>query len=188
MLNIKITTPKGLKETVLKFEKRCRENPAMMEAAGKAASFVLRRHFARLNTKPNKRGFRKSGYWARIETATNFDSSSKDSATVIVSDDTFNAKVNGAIIKPTNAKALAIPLSNEAYGKRPSQWNNPVPLKLIPRKGKPSILATTGADGSLNPQYVLLRRTRVPADKDALPTDRVFFESVFGQLESNLDL
>lgn len=184
MLNLNVTVPAELRDVAKRFIDRCKENPELMELAGNAVKFTLREHFEMKARRPNKRGFHKTGYWSKIESATTFIGSTAASATVAIQDDTFTAKIYGATITPKKAKALAIPLSDQAYGKRPTQWDNPTLLKLVKRNGKAPLLATVGSDGSINPQYVLLRRVRVPADAEALPRDEKIWKSVFDELET----
>ncbi len=104
-----------------------------MEVAGHATEIALREPFAMRNRKRNKHGWRKTGYWGKIETATTFVSANSKSAKIVIQDATFAAKVYGANITPKKAKALAIPLTEAAYGRRPKQWNDSTALQLIKR-------------------------------------------------------
>ena len=184
MLSIKITVPERLNDATRRLMERAQTNPDAMEAAGNAAEMVLRAHFARLNTKPNKRGFHKTNFWNQIENATSMTEYSGNSATVTIADARFPAKVDGAIITPKTAKALAIPLTDQAYGKRPSEWDKKI-LHLIPRRNRPSILATIGGSGEITPHYVLLKKARVPADPDALPAAEKLWEGILREVETN---
>jgi hypothetical protein len=71
---------------------------------------------------PNRRGWPRQHFWARIEGATAYDASrsNENEAVVVVSDQAINAKVYGGTWGAKQAKMLAIPLRPEAYGVRPS--------------------------------------------------------------------
>ena len=182
MLKLNVNVPTDLSELSRRIQDKVRANPELMAAVGSAAEMTLRSHFETLNRRPNKRGFHKTNFWAKIESATSMTSSSAKTATVTIADDRFGAKVSGAVITPKSGKALAIPLTDEAYGKWPAQWDKAA-LQLIPRKGKPPILATIDDNDEIRAQYVLLRRVTTPADPDALPSEHSFWEHVLDEAD-----
>lgn len=79
----------------------------------------------------------------------------------------------GGIIRPKNRKFLAVPhpMAKIPAGKWPRHWGGR--LRLIPRKGKPSLLVLDKMRGpgrgksgpgilmSIEPKYVLLKRVRI---------------------------
>lgn len=79
------------------------------------------------------------------------------------------------IIRPVEAKALAIPLHESAYGIQPREWNtrNPkgTPDALFKLKNR-NLLARKGdSKGSLILMYVLKDQVKVPQDRSLLPSD-----------------
>jgi hypothetical protein len=67
----------------------------------------------------------------------------------------------GGIIRPRVKKFLAVPVSGAkiAVGKWPRHWEDGK-LTLIPRKGKPSLLAVV-TKKKVTPKYVLLRSVKI---------------------------
>lgn len=86
---------------------------------GKRAEIELRDHFEKRNAEPNKAGWDKLEFWARIRNATSFVSADKNAAHVVIADPAINQKVFGGTIKPRDATYLALPAIAEAYGKSP---------------------------------------------------------------------
>lgn len=129
---------------------------------------LLQRHFLARNREPNKRGWPKQNFWARIRTATAFTGADEKTATVAVADPAFGAKVRGATIVPKRAKWLTIPVRPEAYGKRARVLN--VELFAIFRKGKGWLAAKEG--NALRLYYRLLKKVTLQPDPRALPEER----------------
>lgn len=170
MFEITINAPKDKPQILKKLLALEHGSEPLMKVVGRSAANTLQDHFLKLNRRPNRRGWRKSNFWARIRTATHFVSADATTATVGVADPAFAAKVHGAVIRPKQAKALAIPLTEMAYGKSPRSQDWGAKLSFIPRKNKPSLLAIVLKGGEIHPQYVLLKQTRTPADPKALPS------------------
>lgn len=172
MIGIKITGADIPQETLDKIAKAS-STKGLMKILGRRVRNEYREHFFRLDAaKPNKKGFPRQHFWNRIGKATTLAAADEVSATVAVSDPAYTAKVYGALVKPDKAKALAIPISSRAYGHSPNAQDNPLrgKLKLLPRKGKPSLLYTENKDKK-EFHYVLLKSARIPADPDALPDE-----------------
>ncbi len=192
MLKIEIALPPDLEREFDAAFKLVERPAAALRELGRTLSNATRDHFDVLNKIPNARGFKKSGFWRGIKNGTYFKDSDDSSATVAIADETrsFYAKVHGAVITPKNAQALAIPVSEEAYGKSPRAQDASFKdaLKLIPRKGKPSILATVDADGEIDKvHYVLLKRVKINPDPHALPRDEYVFRRLFESLSDYLE-
>jgi hypothetical protein len=97
---------------------------ALMGVLGKKLEVELRDHFRDRNSEPNKMGWPAQNFWNRIRNATALTAFDNDTATVTVADPAFNQKLHGGTIVPKEAKALAIPMDPEAYGKSPREFNN----------------------------------------------------------------
>src|SRR5437868_6486786 len=68
-------------------------------ALGKRAEIELRNHFEERNREPNKKGWDKLEFWARIRGATAFVSADKNAAHVVIADPAINQKIFGGTIK-----------------------------------------------------------------------------------------
>lgn len=136
--------------------------------AGRAVQNELKKHFRGKNQKPNKRGWRKSGFWSQIRDSTQLIKSGQG-AIVEINDPRFNQKLHGGTITPKRGKALAIPMEQEFYGVNPSTFQGR--FDFIPRnKGRlVGLLAETLADKSIRVAYILLKSVDQDAEEDALP-------------------
>lgn len=150
----------------------------MMRRLGKRAEVELRDHFRARNSEPNKRRWPKQRFWGRIRRATAFSGATDTQATVTIADPAMAAKIHGATIRPVEAKALAIPLRKEAYGKRPSAGLIPNLFVLRTKKGAFLAASTmkrrgrrrSGPKGQrLTIYWKLVKSTTVPRDPRALP-------------------
>ena len=76
-------------------------------------------------------------------------------AVVSVADPAMAARIHGAVIRPKDAKAIAIPLDPEYAGVRPKAvWDRDRLFVWKNKEGKPFIAKTSG-DGELNVVYRL---------------------------------
>jgi len=94
----------------------------LMRVLGKKAEALYRAHFMlREATSPNKQGWPRQHFWARLRLATAFDASrtTDNSATVVIAERAINAKLHGGTWGARESKYLAIPLRAEVYGTRP---------------------------------------------------------------------
>lgn len=64
----------------------------------------------------------------------------------------------GGVITPVYKKALTIPISPEAYGKRAGDFDN---LFMLERDGKPPLLVRKNGD-EIEPMFVLLKKVEIP--------------------------
>lgn len=139
---------------------------------------TLQKHFKALDKRPNRRGWRRLGFWRGIAAATSFLSADEKGATVSISGvegPKFAAKVFGARVAPKGGKKfLAIPAIASRYGVMPSTLpEGELEFKLT-RKG--GLLGKIRADGSMTVHYWLVRSANIPRDADALPTTDAVLE------------
>ncbi|MGZ0657097.1 hypothetical protein ACWPKS_15950 [Coraliomargarita sp. W4R72] len=146
------------------------QRQGLMQVLGKTHEQTLQGHFLTKNKQPNKRGWKKQNFWARIRRATAYQNATNDTANITIADPAIASKIYGATIKPRRSKFLAIPIREEAYGIRPSSGLIP-DLFFLPRKKGGGFLARRNADGSNRLYYFLTRSVKVPKDPTALPTD-----------------
>lgn len=150
----------------------------LFAALGGALETELRKHFASRDAEPNKPRWKKTHFWARrIRRATALSSVTETSATVTIADPAMAARIKGATIVPVEAKMLAIPLVEEAYGVLPRAKTIPGIFLLKTKFG--SYLAKSehtkakkgkGRDyAGFTLYWKLVNRVTVPADTNALP-------------------
>jgi hypothetical protein len=156
----------------------------LMKSVGVRAEQELRKWFRKRDAdSPNKMGWPRQHFWARIARRTAFDPSktTENSATVVVSDPALAAKINGATIRATGAispatgkptQNIAIPMQAAVYGAWPR--GKPVPgLFFIRSKSGPGGFLVTaeghGKDRKLTFFYRLVPEVTVPRDPQALP-------------------
>lgn len=70
MLEIKITTPSDIESNLDKILKLSKRPKGTMRKLGRSLSNAFREHFENRNNVSNKRGFKKSGYWAKVRRST----------------------------------------------------------------------------------------------------------------------
>ena len=118
-----------------------RIRPARLGAVlGRAGANLIKRHLESLPA--NKRGWPTTNFWKDASRST---SSAPDptGATITINKLGFRQRLAGGLIKPVNAKALAIPISPVSYGHLPSDFPGLFLLKtpkgayLVQRDGAP---------------------------------------------------
>lgn len=159
----------------------------LMAVLGRSAERVLRDHFlAREADSPNKKSWPRQHFWAGVARRTAFTEATADAATIAIAEPAIRSKVYGGVIRPREAKALAIPLQSLAYGQTPRAGLIPG-LRVIVLRGQ-AYLGTTheaGAEETLSPgqrrrkgakvsrlrlYYILKKSVTVRPDARALPT------------------
>jgi hypothetical protein len=143
--------------------------------AGRAVQNDLKKHFRGKNQKPNKRGWKKSGFWSQIRDSTQLLRLGEGSV-VQVNDPRFNQKLHGGTITPKRGKALAIPMEQEFYGVNPSTFQDRFfyvgRRKKTARGEMVGLLAEQLSDKSIRVAYILMKSVDQDADEDALPPMR----------------
>jgi len=157
---------------------------ALMKNLGVRAEQELRGWWMRRDAEtPNKMGWPRQHFWARIAKRTAFDPSktTERSATVVVADPALAAKVNGATIRPAAGSVnpetgkpvrnLAIPMNAEAYGVLPRSgliaglfFIRTAHGAFLVRRDGPA-----GKSANLTFFYRLVPSVTVPKDPQALP-------------------
>ncbi|MDR2429399.1 MAG: hypothetical protein LBD14_00580 [Puniceicoccales bacterium] len=94
---------------------RLTQRQPLMARLGETLAETLREHFLARNQEPNKRGWPKTNFWARIRQATALTSATNDKATVTIADPAFAATLHGGTFTKSHG-AYAIPLRPEANG------------------------------------------------------------------------
>jgi hypothetical protein len=97
-------------------------------ALGKRGEVELREHFLDRNQEPNRSGFPKQDFWARIRTATALAAVDEAGATVAIADPAITQKIYGGEIRPKEGKYLTLAAIALAVGKSPRVFPNLEPL------------------------------------------------------------
>jgi hypothetical protein len=145
----------------------------LMQVLGVSAERELRAWFTKRDAdSPNKKGWPRQHFWARIAKRTAFDPSetTSNTATIAVADPALAAKIYGATIRATGnpAKNLAIPMQAAAYGVLPRSGIIPGLFYIRKTNGNGGFLvARQGKD--LTFFYRILPQVTVPKDPQALP-------------------
>ena len=146
----------------------------LMAVLGRTAQKEIQRHFAWAESaKPNRQGFKRAHFWKDMRTATAYDESqtTDELAVVTIADARIRTHLFGGVIRPVNAKNLAIPLCSRAYGVTPRSGLI-AGLFFIPskRRGNTSgwLAATEGKKTTF--YYRLQKQVEVRRDPSALPS------------------
>lgn len=141
---------------------------ALMATLGKTFEGHLHDHFQAKNTQPNKRGWPKQHFWARIRRATSYVGAKETRATITIADPAFAARLHGATIRPRNSRYLAIPLRPQANGIKPSSGLI-ADLFVIRSKRAGGLYLVRREGPTIRAYYRLVRSVQHPADPTALP-------------------
>lgn len=141
----------------------------MLALASRAVLRLVKDHFAdRERGSPNKKGFPRTHFWRREgHDKSAVVSLTPDQAVIGIGSPAIGMRYTGGTIRPGPGKRfLAIPLTAEAYGRRPSERH--IPGLFVRRVLSRAFLATR--DGAaLRVHYLLVRSVVQPADPDTLP-------------------
>ena len=166
-----------------------RNKRPMMYAAGKAAEKAMKAYYAKLPN--NRKGFPSRGFWVTEGVKkTQLVSYDEHAATIVVDSVAMAHRFYGGTVYPKRAKALAIPITAEAY-QAASPIRFPRPLTLVVRKNRPPLLIETGIIGQSTAwtiHYVLLKSVTHKADKRAMPPDDTIKPAVLAAIESKIAL
>ena len=143
----------------------------------------LSKWFASKAREPNRRGWPKRGFWARIRRATALDYADATGAQVAISDPAIRLKVYGGTVRPKEAKWLAIPMTAEAYkAERPGLMVQPLfPLMI---GGRLMLADTDDKSDDLTVHWLLVKSTTHKPDPTALPTKQQMETSTLRRAES----
>jgi hypothetical protein len=180
---IQMTLQSGEFMSILQSLRERSQRPrALLQAAGMGVRKLLQAHFKTRDQTANKLGGDRTHFWLDVYKSTQMGEVTDRSATVLVGDARFAAKVKDTTILPgkglsskTGAatKFLAIPVDPMAHGRRPAVFESKFGLQLFPvmtGKKKAAIgLATAGPGDIFVMRYLFARAAHVKADPFALP-------------------
>jgi hypothetical protein len=148
-------------------------------------------HFRGKDKSPNKLGGNRTHFWLEVGRSVNEPELLGDGSgvQVAVSHPVFAHKVKGGQISAKRAKALTIPLTPEAYGRRASVFERETGMKLflLPDKdAHKAFLATEDSSGAVKRQYLLTPSVDQQADPTAMPDESRLREAVVARAVSFL--
>jgi hypothetical protein len=189
-MQIDITNPQDtITPHLRELASRLQNKRPLLAALGKQLEVDLRKHFLKRDGEGNKRGFPRRHFWRnQVAKHTALAPLTNHSATVTIASPELIHKINGGIITPKRAKALAIPISPEAY-KAGSARLFPRELTMVSRPGRPPLLVETGIIGKSKAwklHYILLRSVKHAPDPNALPPQRDLAQSLLARARTHV--
>lgn len=158
------------------------ENPIPgLMIAGRAVANVLRAHYREKHAKePNKLGGKRQNYWLGVRhSVNNPQPSGAAQVTVSISHPSIMQKIKGGTITAKRVRMLTIPVDKEAYGRRASDLEHELNLKLFvfTKDGRAYLAGRTDSAAPLRVFYVLKRSVNQKPDPTALPPEEMIRET-----------
>lgn len=156
---------------------------AMREAAARAMSNTLIRHFRAKNNTPSAKGFKRSNFWSQAADSVT-SRVEGDAAIAEVRKEGVRLRLKGGTVRPTNGhKALAIPADPSVAGIWPSEYGGKkggVKTFLLWRKGENRGFIGTAVKGQKEPKVLwwLVSKTTHKPDPSAVPENSVMVTAV----------
>jgi len=148
----------------------------MLMVVGRELSNQLRKHFRQNEAAyPNALSSRREHFWLQVMRSTHPpEQTGYNAVSVWVSDPRFAQKVFGGTIRAKLAKALTLPVEEQAYGRTAATFEQETGLKLfLVRTGKGNfenaVLAVAGPGKTLQVEYLLTPEVTQQPDPHALP-------------------
>ena len=163
-----------IRDTASPLLNRLREDLTIPRAAGKSigrgVTQLIKGHLTDLDRRrPNRLGGPRTHFYLRAAEATNFRVTGKG-VVISINQLGIRQRILGGTIVPRKARALTIPVSPEAYGKRAREFPDLVLIKTNQRGS--TILARIGQGDRVEPLFVLKKRVVQKADPSVLPTEK----------------
>jgi hypothetical protein len=154
------------------------KNPRrIMAAAAGGIANLFRKHLRMLNrTHPNKLGGKRTHMWNEFARSVNIPQLTDTSATISISDPRAQHKHTGGTIRAKRTKMLAIPVTAEAYGRRPSVFEGETGIKLFVLRGENSAALAGATEGGVKVFFALKASvTQGPDPKEGIlpPEDEI---------------
>lgn len=147
--------------------------PAVRRRATVATYESVRKNFEMLNAERNRHG---SNFY--VDEGAGNTHAYPEEGRVIVASYIIAHKLRGGIVRPRNAKNLAIPVSAEAYRSSPRD-NKIADLKLITTSRGGKLLATLTPDGAVDKvHYVLKPNVIQKPQPEVMPSASAFARAV----------
>jgi hypothetical protein len=169
---------------------RARRPRTILSAAGRATSELLKKHFqSKDRTNINSLApDRRRRFWFEVEKSVQSPIVSDDSTLIHITHPAIAQKVFGGPIVAKRVKNLAIPVSPDAYGRKPSSFEEETGLKLFVLHQAGVAAGSNGsivlaairdrASKTVEVEYVLKSRVEQSADPTALPSEDRMQETI----------
>ena len=156
------------------------ESKPLRNLMGVDVSDVTREHLYRKDAEPNRLGGKKTHFYRSAGDSVNHELTQKGVA-VNVDQVGIRQRLEGGVITPQNARALTIPVSARAHGKRAREFENTFILDKS-NSGDPDtvgvIVQELGGD-RLDALYVLRTRVEQDPDPSVIPDERTVMETAY---------
>lgn len=184
-IKIKVTLPDSLKGKG-KIEKVIEKKGEILEHGGKELAKLLRNWMRDLDSSRSKHGshhFTPSGIHAPIVEG--------DSVSVPIYIAGITRALHDIVINPVEAKSLALPVNDSAYGIAPREYNDRhpkgTPEALFKPKGK-DYLAKNDNAGNLVVMYILRKSVHQKQDSTLLPPDDQMNQTVMDAVSDAVEV
>jgi hypothetical protein len=150
------------------------------KVAGMAVRVLIRKHLAAKNRQPNKKNWPKTQWFARARDRVMYVEDGVGVA-VVIDFPGFAMRYTGdpAVIRPVNAKNLAIPMHQMAYGRRPREFKDLIFIPVLRGRttGFLAMQVGVGAAKVWINLYRLVKFVRTTADPTMLPKESELLEA-----------
>lgn len=149
----------------------------LVQAAARGVSNALQRHFRARNASARHReGFPRSNYWSNVADSVQTIPHGPR-ATVLIDHEGVALHWKGGTVRPTSAKALAIPLAPKVADINPREFDPGRTLCRIARskgKGKAAVLVEKDTGTAL---WLLLRSASIKPDPSVIPPESALLQA-----------
>lgn len=154
----------------------------LAQAAGRGISNAVKRHLVSRDTRGRADGLPRTGYWGDAASSVTTEVTGA-LAVVTIHKEGAALHYYGGVVYPVDAKALAIPKTAAAAGKRPREFDpSREKLALVWPKGeKAGSLRDRETDETV---YLLVARAPIPADPSVIPSDDELVRAANDAMES----
>lgn len=173
---------------IIEIENLLKRPQALWKEVARRVANEFRTHFAKLEEEaPNKLApDRRSHFWAEIRGSVGTPELSGDGAAFSINDPRYGLQVYGGVVRPREAKALAIPVNALGYNRRPAVFQEETGNKLFRPKGKRVLMADIAKDGNPVVIYILAASAKIPPHPKALPESGKLDAAAIDQAEKHL--
>lgn len=154
------------------------ESKPVRNLIGVDVADLTRDHLYAKDKQPNRLGGKKTHYYRAAGDSVNHELSSRG-VSVNVDQIGIRQRFEGGVITPKNAKALTVPVSARAHGKRAREFSDTFILDKS-KSGDPDtvgVIVQDLGDGKLDALYVLRTRVEQSPDPTVLPQERVILQT-----------
>jgi hypothetical protein len=187
MLTVEVRSA-GVERVLERAQAACLRTRPLMARLGKGLEKQLRGHFLARDREGNSRGWASKHFWNReVRANTALAEFDETQATVRIASPAFAQKLYGGTITPKRGRALAIPLTAEAYAAgSPKNWSAPGGRYLFRPAGRQflAVRERGKGKGALRAMWALVPSVTQAPDARALPPRAALEEQVARDAEA----